>query len=170
MHVELSPAAFDAFLVDKSPLAAALKQIYDSLKASDSADLTLSGHGAVPVKAEILLRGEVPLGQSSSFFGDQVETPSPEDPALLWQQEGLSEAERIARHGVEAGRQASAARVAAARLAAAPLFSKHRVRKDVEFKPWETLLPLEDTATLRRKEEEGTLLHRFLTDCSPTNS
>lgn len=125
-------------------LADSFTSLYNSLKATSKADITL-GPQAIPV--QVLLRGETSTTLSHDYR---------EDASL-----GLGDGDRVnqdhERDNEDEGEF---------REARPALYS--RTGKITRFLPWQTLLPLEDPELLRDLVPEDTLLHRFIEIWSPT--
>ncbi|BGP13923.1 Nitrogen permease regulator 3 [Rhodosporidiobolus nylandii] len=137
-------------LPSRFPLAAALNQLYTSLKADQLASVSLGG---LPV--QVLLRGELPV--------DDDEDRRARDAYLFGDGEHGDEPEHSSRSVSPGGN-------AYGKHRPPPLFSRMRRRPRVHFRPWETLLLLEDAKQLQRDVLEGSLLWRFLEICRPTLS
>lgn len=133
--------------------------MYTSLKLHQFANINLD---RLPV--QLRLRGEVPLEDNSSFL-DALH----EDACRSPDGDGDDEHDNDIDHD-DRTRSKSPAGARAGQVRQAPLFSRERRRAKVRFRPWETLLPLDDPEEMTEAVEEGTLLWRFLDICSPTLS
>ncbi|GAA5947319.1 hypothetical protein JCM3765_001624 [Sporobolomyces pararoseus] len=136
----------------RSPLAAAISQLYLTLKRNELAEINLGG---LPV--QILLRGELPIEDE----GDLQERDR--DEYLLHGPDGHHSRSRSPSPGGETG-------YAIGKQMAAPLFSRMRKRPRAKFYPWQSLLLLEDAKQLQKDLLEGSVLERFLDICRPTLS
>ncbi|GAA6026990.1 hypothetical protein JCM8097_006020 [Rhodosporidiobolus ruineniae] len=141
----------------RSPLAAAISQLYTALKKDQLAEIHLG-----PLPVQVLHRGEIPVE-------DDFDARDREQ-YLLGGSGGLDGEDGDADVHDNRSRSVSPGGHAYGKQRPPPLFSRMRRRPRVRFQPWETLLLLEDTRTLQRDVPEGSLLSRFLEICRPTLS
>ncbi|GAA6061576.1 hypothetical protein JCM10212_004326 [Sporobolomyces blumeae] len=136
----------------RSPLAAAISQLYLSLKRNELAEVNVGG---LPV--QVLLRGELPIEDA----GD-LEDRDREDYLLRGPDGHHGSRSRSPSPGGNA--------YTVAKPTPAPLFSRMRKRPRARFYPWQSLLLLEDAKQLQKDLLEGSVLERFLDICRPTLS
>ncbi|GAA5888026.1 hypothetical protein JCM6882_000255 [Rhodosporidiobolus microsporus] len=146
---------FQRSLPARSALAAAISQLYTSLKADELAEIHLG-----PLPVQVLLRGEIPVEDDSQRDRER-------DAYLLGDADD-DDQDHLASHS--RSRSLSPGGHTYGRHRPPPLFSRMRRRPRVHFEPWETLLLLEDARLLQRDVAEGSLLARFLEICRPTLS
>ncbi|GAA5900236.1 Npr3p [Sporobolomyces salmoneus] len=149
---EMAHDEFLDTLPARSPLAAAISQLYLTLKRNELAEVNLGG---LPV--QVLLRGELPIEDE----GDLDERDR--DDYLLHGADGHHSRSRSPSPGGDTG-------YAVGKQMAAPLFSRMRKRPRAKFYPWQSLLLLEDAKHLQKDLLEGSVLERFLDICRPTLS
>ncbi|GAA5868309.1 hypothetical protein JCM1840_005630 [Sporobolomyces johnsonii] len=147
---EIPHDEFLATLPARSPLAAAISQLYTSLKKNELAEINLGG---LPV--QVLLRGELPVEDDADLYHERED--------YLLHDEGNDEQRHRARSHSPCGNRYGQQRPA-------PLFSRMRRRPRAKFHPWQTLLLLEDAKQLQKDLVEGSMLGRFLDICRPTLS
>ncbi|GAA6006448.1 hypothetical protein JCM11491_004964 [Sporobolomyces phaffii] len=149
---EMAHDEFLDTLPARSPLAAAISQLYLTLKRNELAEVNLGG---LPV--QVLLRGELPI-EDEADLQDQDR-----DEYLLHGPDGHHSRSRSPSPGDETG-------YAVGKPMPAPLFSRMRKRPRTKFYPWQSLLLLEDAKQLQKDLLEGSVLERFLDICRPTLS
>jgi len=151
----LPEMAHDEFLDTlpaRSPLAAAISQLYLTLKRNELVEVNLGG---LPV--QVLLRGELPIEDESDLQDRD------RDEYLLHGPDGHHSRSRSPSPGGDTG-------YVVGKQMAAPLFSRMRKRPRAKFYPWQSLLLLEDAKQLQKDLLEGSVLERFLDICRPTLS
>lgn len=139
----------------RSPLAAAISQLYTSLKRNELAEFNIGG---LPV--QVLLRGELPIEDDADIQERE------RDDFLLHGPDGHESRSRSPSPGGGGG----GAGYVVGKQMPAPLFSRMRKRPRAKFYPWQSLLLLEDAKHLQKDLMEGSVLERFLDICRPTLS
>ncbi|GAA5954783.1 hypothetical protein JCM21900_005903 [Sporobolomyces salmonicolor] len=150
LEKEIPHDEFLATLPARSPLAAAISQLFTSLKKNELAEINLGG---LPV--QVLLRGELPVEDDADLYHERED--------YLLHDEGNDEQRHRSRSHSPGGNRYGQHRPA-------PLFSRMRRRPRAKFHPWQTLLLLEDPKQLQKDLMEGSVLGRFLDICRPTLS